>query len=425
MKLVIRHIFKLKKFFIGCNGSFLAGVFTRKDHHVLMLALQIADTVLQKLSNVFLNSFIKEGVFFAIDALLTPEKCSRFMFPMFSGIQLSNETSQKSAARDVLRCLCYAFDTGQSVSASETGTCRLEKDSVHNLAKQIRTSYFATEILNTEQGLTDILQNLRTLAATLTDLVNMSMIKDAPRQHEEDFYSILHQIMAQLNGADPISTFEFVESGIVKALVNYLSNGQYLRESSELTDGIDHAYDVEKRFEVFGRLFLSSLDAPSGDFSLSVLTRKLQTALSSVENFPIILSHSYKQRNSYATVPYGRCTSHPCLRVQFTRAEGETCICDYSENILTVDPFSTLDAIDCYLWPKVSKSKTEHIRSAATRPLSRLECSASQLLSDIAGGKSPEPMESDSMSSEMQEIQVVVSQFILQDIELKKSAFSY
>ncbi|KAL7220380.1 hypothetical protein ACSBR2_013294 [Camellia fascicularis] len=319
-------------------SSFLAGVFTRKDNHVLMLALQIADTILQKLSDIFLNSFLKEGVFFAIDTLSTPEKGSQLMFPMFSGIQQSNDTSQNCAARDAHKCLCYAFDTSQSAFASETGSCRLEKDSVHSLAKQIKTNYFDTKILNHEQGLTDILQKLRTLAAALTDLVNTSMSKDSPRLHEE-FYSILHQIMAQLNGRDPISTFEFIE---------------------------------KKRFEVFGRLFLPSLDAPLEDFPLSILTQKLQTALSSLENFPVILSHSNKQRNSFATVPYGRCTSHPCLKVQFMRGEGETRLCDYSD-VLTVDPFSSLDAIERYLWPKVSKNRTEHGKSAATRALSRLE----------------------------------------------------
>ncbi|CAL5389539.1 unnamed protein product [Camellia sinensis] len=386
-------------------SSFLAGVFTRKDNHVLMLALQIADTILQKLSDIFLNSFLKEGVFFAIDTLSTPEKGSQLMFPMFSGIQQSNDTSQNCAARDAHKCLCYAFDTSQSAFASETGSCRLEKDSVHSLAKQIKTNYFDTKILNHEPGLTDILQKLRTLAAALTDLVNTSMSKDSPRLHEE-FYSILHQIMAQLNGRDPISTFEFIESGIVKALVNYLSNGQYLRENTELSGGFNHTCGVEKRFEVFGRLFLPSLDAPLEDFPLSILTQKLQTALSSLENFPVILSHSNKQRNSFATVPYGRCTSHPCLKVQFMRGEGETRLCDYSD-VLTVDPFSSLDAIERYLWPKVSKNRTEHGKSAATRALSRLESLPSQLPSDMSspGGKIPDLMESDSMSSDMQAMQ--------------------
>ncbi|XP_052173032.1 E3 ubiquitin-protein ligase UPL4 isoform X2 [Diospyros lotus] len=384
-------------------SSFLAGVFTRKDHHVLILALQIAATILSKLSDNFLNSFLKEGVYFAVDALLTPEKCSQFLFPLFGGIQLSDDSNKKCATRN-LRCLCYAFDSGLS-SASETGTCRLEKDSVHSLAKQISTNYFATEVLKTEEGLTDVLQKLRTLAAALTDLINMSMGKDGTELHEE-FYTILHEIMAKLNGKDPISTFEFIESGIVKAIVKYLSNGEYLRENTELSSGFDCSYNVERRFLLFGRLLLSSIDAPLEDLPLLALARKLLTALSSVENFPIILNHSYKKRNSYAIVPHIRCTPYPCLRAQFMRGEGETCLSDYSEDVLTVDPFSSMDAIGVYLWPKVSKNRTGNIKPAAIQALCGLE-SSSQLPSDKSspGCRSPDHMESKIISSDVKELE--------------------
>ncbi|KAA8518803.1 hypothetical protein F0562_016423 [Nyssa sinensis] len=387
-------------------SSFLAGVFTRKDHHVLILALQIADIVLQKLSDVFLNSFVKEGVFFAIDALQTPEKCSQFMFPVFSGIQLSNDPSQKPAAKDVLRCLCYAFDTGQFPSASESATCKIEKDSIHKLARNIRTNYFTSESLDPEKGVTVILQELKSLSAALSDLVNMSMNNDASTQEEEEFYCILHKIMEQINGRDTISTFEFIDSGILKSLVNYLSNCQYLREKAELTGASSHLYVVERRFEVFARLFLSSSDQPLENFPLSVLLQKLQNALSSVENFPVILSQASKLRNSYATVPHGRCTTYPSLKIQFVRGEGETCLCDYSEGVITVDPFSSLDAIEGYLWPKVSTNRTERIKSA-TRALGKTESSSSYLPSDAGSPqeKSRDHMESDSMSTNLQEMQ--------------------
>lgn len=174
---------------------------------MLLVALQIAEMILQKLSDIFLNSFIKEGIFFAIDALLTQENCSQLMFPVFSGIQLPFESSQKLASKEVLRCLSYAFATGQSATASETGNCKLEKDSVHNLAKHIKTNYFAPKLYDSEKGVTDILQKLRTLSTTLSNLVNMTISNDVPAQPEERFYCILHQIMANLNGRETISTF--------------------------------------------------------------------------------------------------------------------------------------------------------------------------------------------------------------------------
>lgn len=81
--------------------------------------------------------------------------------------------------------------------------------------------------------MTDILQKLRTLSTTLSNLVNMTISNDVPAQPEERFYCILHQIMANLNGRETISTFEFIESGIMRSLLNYLSNSQYLREKCE------------------------------------------------------------------------------------------------------------------------------------------------------------------------------------------------
>lgn len=94
---------------LGEHGSFLAGVFTQKDHHMLMLALQIAEIILQNFSDNFLKLFVKEGVFFAIDALLTPERSSKLMYPAFGGIQLSLDSSQKSSSRDALKCYVLHF----------------------------------------------------------------------------------------------------------------------------------------------------------------------------------------------------------------------------------------------------------------------------------------------------------------------------
>ncbi|KAJ0088161.1 hypothetical protein Patl1_32033 [Pistacia atlantica] len=379
--------------------SFLAGVFTRKDHHVLILALEIAEKILQKLSDTFLNSFVKEGVFFAIDALLTPEKCSQQLFPVFSGMQLCSSSSQKSSGREVLRCLCYAFDTGQSSTVSESGTCWHDKDSVHNLAQKIRTTYFSPELFGSEEGLTDILQNLKTFSAALSDLMNVPSSNDSPAQNEEKFYSILHQIMEKLNGTEPVSTFEFIESGIVKSLMNYLSNGLY---NGELHGGYCNLSVVEKRFEVLARLFLSPSNIISEDFPLSVLIQKLQSALSSLENFPVILSHSFRQRNSFATVPFGRCIAHPCLRVRFVKGDGETCLSDFSEDLVTVDPFSSLDAIEGYLWPKVSVKGSKDVESDC-QATDQMKSKSLSLPLDTKSiqGESSGPMEHENMCADL------------------------
>ncbi|XP_009358184.1 E3 ubiquitin-protein ligase UPL4 isoform X1 [Pyrus x bretschneideri] len=393
-------------------SSFLAGVFTRKDPHVSILALRITELILQKLSDYFLDSFIKEGVFFAIDALLTPEKCqlvtlekcSRLLFPVFSGSQILLDPHQKSASSEVLRCLCYAFATDKSPSVSEKGSCMLEKDSVYNLAKHIRTKYFAQELCDPEKALTDVLQKLRKCSSALSDL-NMSMNDEALDQREERFYSIMHQVMEKLGGGEPISTFEFIESGILRSLMTYLSNGQYLKQKGELSSGNSDIYSVEKRFEVFARLLFSPLDMIPADLPMITLIRKLQNALSSLENFPVILSHVPKI-SSYATVPHGRRTPYPSIEVRFVKDKAEMCLCDYREDVLTVDPFSSLHAIEEFLWPKVNAKTTSHINSP-TQVKDQSESPLDQSPSNASSsqGQGPHPMEPESMSTDLPELQ--------------------
>lgn len=374
--------------------SFLTGVFTRKDHHVLLLGLQTVETVLQKLSDVFLNSFIKEGVFFAIDALLMPEECSKLTFPVCSTIQLPLDSNQKSVSKVVSRCLCYAFDTNQSSAVNEPRKCNLEKDSVQNLANHIRRSYFSSELCDSEKGLTDILRYLQSLSADLSNMTDMS--RSVSCQDDEKCYSILHQIMTKLDGREHVSTFEFIVSGIVKSLVNYISNGRHLRGKLELPGAYNDDYAVEKRFEVFANIFLSPSDL-SGVLPLLVFVRKLQSTLSSLENFPVISSHAPKQRSSYAVVPNGRSISHPCLRVRFVRMEGETCLSDYTADTLTVDPLSPLNAIEGFLLSKVNRNEQTASAAQALEPMETAQVeSPSNTNSDQ--GKSSGVMEPDNMS---------------------------
>jgi E3 ubiquitin-protein ligase TRIP12 len=63
-------------FFIT-HGSFLADLLFTKDHHVLISLLKIIEILMQKLPNVFLCFFIKEGVVNAVEALLNQENYSK------------------------------------------------------------------------------------------------------------------------------------------------------------------------------------------------------------------------------------------------------------------------------------------------------------------------------------------------------------
>ncbi|PIA38680.1 hypothetical protein AQUCO_02700123v1 [Aquilegia coerulea] len=341
-------------------SSFLAGAFTRKDRHVLILVLEIVENIMKKLPGVFLESFTKEGVIFAIDALLIPES-SEFSVSMSSSIQISSGSNHKSASKDVPKCLCYAFDIDQSSSSSNTSVCKLKEDCVNTLVKHIKVSYFATELYSSGIGLTETLQKLRNLSALLTDEVHSLMNKNICDQQEENLSHILSQILAVLNAGEYMSTFEFIESGIMKSLVTYLSNSHYIKGQMDSRSNINSFNVILKRLEVFARFSLSATDRNWEGMPIAVLVKKLQSALASLEDFPVISSHVAKPRNNHAIIPFGRSILTPSLKVHFVRREGEMGLSDYAAKVVTVEPFSTLNDIEKYLFPKVSPQRAEHL----------------------------------------------------------------
>ncbi|RZC76532.1 hypothetical protein C5167_000633 [Papaver somniferum] len=335
-------------------SSFLAGVFARKDHHVLISALNIVQTILKELPDMFLNSFAKVGVVYAIDAILTLEKLTNS-----SNNQISSSSQQKSNVNDSVRCLCYNLNIGKPRS-SEIGKCKLEKDSIHTLAKQIKETYFAVESQTSEIGLTETLQNLRKYSATLNDMVNLSMSNNIWSGLEENLFHTLGQIVMELSDGDSVSTFEFIESGIVKSLLNYFSNGQYLKGKVVEHHGLsDYSLVIMKRFATFASFSLSSTSVRWEGTPLAVLVRKLQAALSSLENFPVILNQISKPRAVHAAIPTKHATTHPCLRVRFVKEEGETDFCDDSLDTVNIEPFTSFDAIERYLWPQISARRND------------------------------------------------------------------
>ncbi|XP_027935791.1 E3 ubiquitin-protein ligase UPL4-like [Vigna unguiculata] len=384
-------------------ASFLAGVFTQKDQHMLMLALQIAEIIIQKFSDDFLMLFLKEGVYFAIDSLLKPEKrTTKLMYPVNCGIQ--PDFSQKSSSRQAIKCLCYAFSSGQSSTSSEVRKCKLDEYSAFDLAEHIKTTYFVRELFHSQ---TDALQNLTALS---NDLLSMSTDNCALSVHEEKTKSILYQIMGKITGKEQVSTFEFIESGVLKSLADYLSQGRYMRNNNMGIHDVckDNAV-IEKRFETLASVCLFASQPFSCEKTLSLLIRNLHTALSSLETFPVIPSTGLKMRGSYVTVPKGRPVPYPSLYVNFVKAEGEKFRNDYFSGvgiIYTVDPFSSLQSIEGFLWPKLSSESIGYDGSssilAPESPPPQSPLSSSTVPVEIPTDMMTDPPETQDYAEELQ-----------------------
>lgn len=340
-------------------ASFLAGLLAQKDQHLLTLSLRIVKNILQEVSEVFLNSFIKEGLVHGIRELATLKKCSPSILRKSSNTQ------------EAIECLCYAYNIDHP-SSSEIKTCKLTKSSVQTLANHITTTYFSTGSQYSEFASTSVLQKLRNLCATLSETVNMS-VKDKLEQ-ERKLTHILGQMMEEFNGEESVSTFEFIESGVARALLLYLSNGCYQNGKLDAHDLSNHLDLLQKRFEVFARFCLPSTSHDWRGMPLAVLVKKLQSTLPSLENFPVILHHDSEPRESTdITIPVERSTTRPCLRVRLTKEKGDATLIDYTSDVVNVDAFTSMNAIEKYLWPKV---RSKHTTKSARKSKIRRKCKA-------------------------------------------------
>lgn len=336
-------------------SSFLAGLLARKDHHMLFPTLKIVEILMQKLPGVYLSSFVKEGVIYAIDSLVVLNDLAQ------PAAQQSGDSGHHVSARDGSRCLCFAFTSGSP--SIESTTCRLGKDAVLTLAKHIKNTYF---INDSEIGSTEILQKLKSYSLLLNDNVEKCLPDDVcARSRKEDHIAhILDQVLKELNSGESMSTFEFIESGIVKSLAHYLSNGRYLQPALGHEVSLDHSCAVLTRFQRFAGIILSNVGQSGKDMLFSLLVRKLQDALSCFDSFPVVLSQVTRARSVLADVPFRHSTLNPCLKVRFVKEEGEADLSDYN-GVLTIELSSSLDVIEGYLWPKVSVKDKGHLAEPA------------------------------------------------------------
>ncbi|ERN04907.1 E3 ubiquitin-protein ligase UPL4 isoform X1 [Amborella trichopoda] len=327
----------------GTNiSSFLGSVLRSKDLHVLIAALHIVELAMQKCHDTFQKLFVKEGVLYAVDALLLPEKLP----DSHALLQQPTSSSVKPT-----RCLCFSSSVTRSPS-SEVRTCHVNKEMVCSIAKRIKDTYFHSVSKDANVAFTEMVQKMKDLCSELRDNADISITKGTSARHERYLSNILESMVSELIGEDQLSTFEFIESGIVNSFIDYLYGGRKV----DVAGLSGHIEVFLKRFQKFAALTLSSPSPHCEVIPLTAMVRNLQSVLTSLEHFPVVSSHVPKPRSSYSTIPGARSLICPCFRVHFVRAEGDATLSDFSSDVLAVDPLSSMESIEEYLWPRVCKS---------------------------------------------------------------------
>lgn len=152
--------------------------------------------------------------------------------------------------------------------------------------------------------------------------------------------------------------FAFIGSGVVAALLNYFSCGYFSKERISEANLPKLRQQALKRFESFIAVALPSSIDEEGATPMTVLVQKLQNALSSLERFPVVLSHSSRSSGGSARLSSGLSALSQPFKLRLCRAQGEKSLRDYSSNVVPIDPLASLAAVEEFLWPRVQRGES-------------------------------------------------------------------
>ncbi|CBI37879.3 unnamed protein product, partial [Vitis vinifera] len=123
-----------------------------------------------------------------------------------------------------------------------------------------------------------------------------------------------------------------------------------------------------KRFKSFVAIALPSNIDGRNAAPMTVLVQKLQNALSSLERFPVVLSHSSRSSSGNARLSSGLSALSQPFKLRLCRAQGEKSLRDYSSNVVLIDPLASLAAVEDFLWPRKTPSSSKGKGKAVLKP---------------------------------------------------------
>ncbi|KAL3631669.1 E3 ubiquitin-protein ligase upl3 [Castilleja foliolosa] len=368
-------------------SSFLAGVLAWKDPHVMIPALQIAEILMERLPDTFSKMFVREGVVHAIDTLILSGSASS---PQPSPNENDNDSiSGSSRSRRNRR---YGVNSGsdgnpadknpfpsigsQSNSVETPAVNSTIRAGISACAKTFKEKYFPSGPEGNENGATDDLLRLKNLCTKLNVGINEQKSKlkgkskasdplpsDISASIEKNLVEVITEMLRELSREDGVSTFEFIGSGAVASMLNYFTCGYFSKESISEVNLHNLRQQAIRRYRSFASVALPSSVDEGTSVPMSLLVQKLQNALSSLERFPVVLSHASRPSAANARLSSGLSALSQPFKLRLCRAHGEKALHDYSSNIVLIDPLASLAAVEDFLWPRVQQGECGHIPS--------------------------------------------------------------
>ncbi|GAB4853175.1 E3 ubiquitin-protein ligase upl3 [Ancistrocladus abbreviatus] len=332
-------------------SSFLAGVLAWKDPQVLVPALQIAEILMEKLPQTFLNMFIREGVVHAIDSLILAGESDPSAAQTSTAEKESDPTQGTSSRSRRLRrrggnsntdvnCTeesknSVSVSVGSPPSSVEIPTVSSSiRATVSAAAKAFKCKYFPSDPGAVDVGVSDDLLHLKKLCMKLNAGIEdqktkvkgkskvSGRISDLSAGKEENLVGIISEMLAELSKGDGVSTFEFIGSGLVAALLNYFSCGCFSKEKISEANLPKVRPQALKRYKSFVSVALPASVDEGSIAPVTILIQKLQNALSSLERFPVVLSHSARSSTGSARLSSGLSALSQPFKLRLCRAPG-------------------------------------------------------------------------------------------------------
>lgn len=375
-------------------ASFLAGVLAWKDPQVLIPALQIAEILMEKLPGTFSRIFVREGVVHAVDTLIGPDSSNTGTPQVYSN-EKDNDSVPGTATRsrryrrrggssnpdgsspEELKALVSGSIGSPSTPVEVPSVNSSIRTAVSSFAKVFKDKYFSSDPGAPEIGVTDDLLHLKSLCQKLnicsedqkTKAKGKSKASGSRLDHSADkeqyFSEVVSEMLVELGKGDGVSTFEFVGSGVVAALLNYFSCGTFSKEKTSVANLPKLRQQALRRFKSFVSVALPAGVSVGSEAPMVVLVQKLQNALSSLERFPVVLSHSSRSASGNPRLSSGLSALSQPFKLRLCRAQGDKSLRDYSSNIVLIDPLASLAAVEEFLWPRVQRADSGQKPSAS------------------------------------------------------------
>ncbi|KAL2476963.1 E3 ubiquitin-protein ligase [Forsythia ovata] len=334
---------------------------------------------MEKLPAIFSKMFVREGFVHAVDSLIQTGSTSQ---PSSSernnesipGVSLRSRRNRRRGV-NLNPDANPAEESKISVSSISSSPNQV---SVTTCAKAFKDKYFPSDPEAGETGVREDLLRLKNLCMKLnagTDeqktkskgksKASSARLTDISSSKEEHLVEVIAEMLEELSRGDGVSTFEFIGSGAVVSLLNYFTCGYFCKDiisEADLPKLREHAI---RRYKSFVALALPFNVDEGSVVPLSVLIQKLQNALSSLERFPVVLSHTSRSSGGNARLSSGLSALSQPLKLRLCRAQGEKSLRDYSSNVVLIDPLASLAAVEDFLWPRVQRSESGQKPSAS------------------------------------------------------------